>query len=175
MKGGAPPENARRKKGTLNKITRDIRDGAIAGFARHGSNGRGEGGFAGYCFYLAKRHPKAAARLIEKLLPLTVNANATGFSGPTISTINVVSVPSGEYLSQEDIDRLNHQNDPHAIDHAPAQIEHHATPAPEIETPEDARLLAELNDLSDEELRERAVRCGLDLNSLSLSSNTSDD
>src|SRR5512132_703741 len=68
----------RRKKGTLNKLTADIRAGAISGFARHGSNGRGEGGFAGFCFYLAKKHPKAAARIVEKLLPLTVNANGAG-------------------------------------------------------------------------------------------------
>ena len=93
-----------RKKGTLNKLTADIRAGAISGFARHGSNGRGEGGFAGFCFYLAKKHPKAAARIVEKLLPL--NVNATGLSNPSISTVNVISVPAGRFLSKEDMDRL---------------------------------------------------------------------
>ena len=51
--GGKLPENARRAKGVANKITSDIRQGAISGFARHGSNGRGEGGFSGFCYYLA--------------------------------------------------------------------------------------------------------------------------
>src|SRR6478736_2044194 len=84
-KGGPPPPpSAHRKKGIANKITADIREGAIAGFARHGSNGRGEGGFAGFCFYLAKKHPKAAARIVEKILPMTVNG--TGLTGPSIRT-----------------------------------------------------------------------------------------
>jgi hypothetical protein len=128
QKGQPSPEGARRKKGVLNKLTADIRAGAIEGFARHGSNGRGEGGFSGFCFYLARKHPKAAARIVEKLLPLTVNANGTGFGGPVISSVNIVSIPSDNYLSQADIERLRHQ-EPHVIDHAP-RLEHLEEPAP---------------------------------------------
>ena len=103
QKGDAPPEGARRKKGTPNKLTADIRQGCIDGFARHGSDGRGSGGFSGYIFYLAKRHPKAAARLIEKLLPLQIKSD---FGAGHISNVSIVSVPAGHYLTAEDIDRL---------------------------------------------------------------------
>jgi hypothetical protein len=89
--------------GVANKITADIRAGAIAGFARHGSNGRGEGGFAGFCFFLARKHPKAAARIVEKLLPLTVNG--TGVGGSHISAVNIVSIPHGHFLDAAGIEK----------------------------------------------------------------------
>lgn len=113
-KGQPSPVGARRKKGVQNKITRDIREGCIAGFARHGSNGRGEGGFAGYIYFLAKRHPKAACRVIEKLLPLTVNG--TGLGNATIGTINVVAVPHDRYVSANDLAKLR----PLELEHEPA-------------------------------------------------------
>ena len=123
-------------------MTADIRAGAIEGFARHGSNGRGEGGFAGFCFYLAKKHPKAAARIVEKLLPLTVNANGTGFGGPTISTINVVSIPSDHYISAADIAKmrgpvqLEHIPSPEPLPQIePAELEHYVEPEPEMNFP----------------------------------------
>src|SRR5258708_30779444 len=113
QKGQPSPEGARRKKGALNKITADIRAGCIEGFTRHGSNGRGEGGFAGYVFYLAKKHPKAAFRIIEKLLPLTVNGS--GLGNRAIGQITIVSVPTGTYLNRED--RAKQREPPHTIDH----------------------------------------------------------
>ena len=146
VKGGAPPEKARRAKGIQNKITRDIREGAIAGFSRHGSNGRGEGGFAGYCFYLAKRHPKAAAKIIEKILPMTVNGS--GMDGGVTVALNVQSIPSGSFLTSEAIGKLQ-----------PALLEHESLPIVETQTPEEARLLAELNNLTDEQLIWRGLRC----------------
>ena len=66
-KGGPPPAaRAHRQRGVSNKITRDIRDGAIAGFARHGSNGRGEGGFAGYCFSFGETPSKGCRETDRK-------------------------------------------------------------------------------------------------------------
>ena len=112
-----------------NKITRDIRQGCIDGCARHGSNGRGEGGFAGYIFFLAKRHPKAACRVIEKLLPLQVNGN--GLGGAVIGTINVQSIPSGSFLSSEDIRKIQQ---PQLLEHEP--IDREGTP--EYERVEDS-------------------------------------
>ena len=61
-KGGPPPPpNAHRAKGVMNKISADIKQGVVDGLARHGSDGEGEGGFPGFVFYLAKKHPKQAA------------------------------------------------------------------------------------------------------------------
>src|SRR3954452_11604622 len=96
QKGQPSPVGARRKAGIQNKITKDIREGAIEGFARHGSNGRGEGGFAGFCYFLAKKHPKAAAKIVEKLLPLQVQGSGVG-GNSFIHSVNIVSVPSGDY------------------------------------------------------------------------------
>ena len=104
LKGQPSPEGVRRKAGSLNKITSDIKQGVIAGLARHGSNGRGEGGFAGFCFFLAKKHPKAAARIVEKLLPLQLNASGAGLVN-SIGVVNIVSVPSDRYLGPEDLAR----------------------------------------------------------------------
>src|SRR6188768_2328650 len=102
-KGQPSPVNAGRKAGVQNKICRDIREGAIAGFTRHGSNGRGEGGFSGFCYYLAKKHPKTAARIVEKLLPLQVSGK---LGGTTVGQINIMSVPSDNFLSAADMARL---------------------------------------------------------------------
>ena len=143
QKGHASLENARRKKGVLNKLTADIRNGCIEGFARHGSNGRGEGGFPGFCFYLARKHPKAAAQIVEKLLPLQVNASGMS-SGPSISQVNIISVPTDTYLSAEDMARFQPptQTIEHVLqaiapepEHAPQQEEPEA-PAHEIAPPE---------------------------------------
>lgn len=116
-------DKARRKKGELNKITRDIKQGCIAGLARHGSNGRGEGGFEGFIFYLAKRHPKSVARIVEKLLPL--NVNATGMSGAAITSINIVSVPENHFVTPERLAAMR------APGHELALIEH--APAPQLD------------------------------------------
>jgi hypothetical protein len=149
QKGQPSPEGARRKKGVLNKITADIKAGCISGFARHGSNGRGEGGFAGFCFYLAKKHPKAAARIVEKLLPL--NVNGSGFPGAMINSVRILSVPSGTHLSKEELQRLQ---EPHVIDHEPERPELLEAPGPapielaqEIEAPssEEAQMISELS------------------------------
>jgi hypothetical protein len=115
QKGQPPPVEAHRQRGVQNRITKDIKEGAIAGFARHGSNGRGEGGFSGFCYYLAKKHPKAAARIVEKLLPLQIAGNGLGRSA--IGQINIVSVPVDHYLSPEDVRKL--APEPPLIEHDP--------------------------------------------------------
>jgi hypothetical protein len=140
-------------------LTADIRRDCIAGFAAHGLDGKGKFGFRGYMQFLATKHPKAAARLIEKILPFVVNGS--GFNPAPVSTIRIVGIESGEYLSREDIDRLQQQ--PQLFNHVPA-IEHHNAPAPEIEAKPEPRLAAleaELNNLSYDELLARARQCGL--------------
>jgi len=57
---------------------------------------------------LAKLHPKAAAKIVEKLLPLQVNGAGLGES--LISSVNIVSVPVGTYLSAEDIQKTQPAN-----------------------------------------------------------------
>lgn len=101
-----PPANApRRKKGQINKITRDIKNGVLTAAENLGRDGNGAGGFIGYLEFVGWRHPKAFCHLLGKCLPLQVNAGGDGTVRPGI-TLNVVSVESGNYLSSEDIERL---------------------------------------------------------------------
>jgi len=78
----------------LNRITRDIRAGCIEGFARHGADGRGKDGFAGYIFFLAKRHPKAAAKIIERLLRAQRSGAVGDETGPLMLQAST-SPPTG--------------------------------------------------------------------------------
>ena len=94
-----------RRKGTVNKIPADIKKGCIEGFTAHGFDGRGLDGFPGYIRFLAGKHPKAAAKIVEKLLPL--NITGTGLAASTIGSINVVSIPSGNFLTPEAIAQLS--------------------------------------------------------------------
>lgn len=73
--------------------------------------------------------------------------------------MNVVSIPSGNYLSAEDIERMR---TPALLDHEPQPEE---PPPEEIipRTQEEALLISELKSLSIEELTERARRVGIDV------------
>jgi hypothetical protein len=120
-----------KRKASPSKIPNDIKRGCIEGFSKHGSDGKGKDGFPGFIFYLASKHPKAAARIVEKILPLTVNG--TGLTPSTIRTVNVVSVPSGSFLSREELAKYappslrqieqeivdTHADEPPQLEHAP--------------------------------------------------------
>jgi hypothetical protein len=147
-------KRSHRPKGALNKIPDDIRRDCVAGLAAHGYDGKGRDGLPGYVRLLAEKHPKQAARIIERILPLTVNGG--GFGNRAIGQINIVSIPSGEYLSKNDAQKLR---EPHTINHAP-QLE---APAPEpieqieVLSPEETSLTDEqLDAMSVEELMQRA-------------------
>ena len=92
-----------RRKGSTDKITRDLKEGIIEGAVQAGFDGEGLGGLVGYCKWLAMFHPKAYAHLLVKLLPYNLHATA---SGQSISTMNIVSVESGKFLSRDEIARL---------------------------------------------------------------------
>jgi hypothetical protein len=135
--------------GSINRISKDLKNGVLNGAIAYGCDGQGTGGLDGYLYMCAAKFPKAYLHLLGKLLPMQVQGD--GIPRPGI-TLNVVSVDSGSYLSPEDIAKLREQ---------PALIEH----APEIEarSPEEARLLSELESLSVEELTERAAQAGVSL------------
>jgi hypothetical protein len=94
-----------RPKGSLNKVPNDLRREIMAGFARHGEDGNGKNGLSGFAYLLAQKHPRQAARLLERLLPLTINGN--GLSPQMIGTINVLSVPSNQFLSEDAIKQFS--------------------------------------------------------------------
>jgi hypothetical protein len=85
-----------------NKLTQDLKQGIIDGAVRHGSNGKGAGGLSGYCYHLAKRHPKAYVSLLAKILPMQVSGNI----GHHIDSVNLIPVPYNRFVSGDDIARL---------------------------------------------------------------------
>ena len=83
------PKNRR----TADRIPHNVKADVVAGLAAHGEDGNGKGGFRGFVKYLAGRHPKQAARLIERLLPPSVVV-ATAIRARRSRTINIVAVPA---------------------------------------------------------------------------------
>jgi hypothetical protein len=93
---GNPP-GVGRKFGSLNKVTSTIKEGVISGLAAQGYDGDGLGGFPGFIRFLAEQHPKAAARLVERLLPLNIHGEVN--SAP-VAVVQVTSIPSGTFISK---------------------------------------------------------------------------
>lgn len=122
-----PPPGKGRLKGSVNRVTRDLKAGIIDAAVALGADGAGTGGLQGYLMWLGRGHPKAFAGLLSKMLPLQVSNE--GLASATIGTVNVISVPVDHYLSAEDVERLSAPG--LAFEHEP-QIEQ---PEPPIEPP----------------------------------------
>jgi hypothetical protein len=105
----------RRKPGTPNAITRDLKRGIMDAAERHGADGKGKDGVSGYCFHLAKNHPKQFTSLLAKILPMQINASGGNF----IASVNIVSIPSESYLAPDDIARIKAQSAPATLEHDP--------------------------------------------------------
>lgn len=103
FKPGYVPK-VRRRTGTRNKITRDLKDGIIEGAVRHGSDGKGKGGLNGYLQMCAHKHPKQYMQLLGKLLPYQITADKNIGS---IGSINIVAAPSNFFLSMDQVRALN--------------------------------------------------------------------
>jgi hypothetical protein len=86
---------------TADKIPHNVKADVVAGLAKHGEDGKGKNGFRGYVTYLALKHPKQAAKLIERLLPPSVVVASNPSS--QVRSVNIVTVPSGVFLSAEEI------------------------------------------------------------------------
>lgn len=105
-----------RVRGVQNKICRDLKVGLLDAAIAHGADGQGAGGLQGYLFMLAAEHKKTFAHLLAKLLPLQLTSD--GAIGGVSVSLNVTSVPSGSYLTEESIERLRQ---PLQLDHAPVE------------------------------------------------------
>jgi hypothetical protein len=91
----------RRRKGVQNKITRDIKNGIITAAVRMGRDGKGAGGLIGYFEFLAKKKPIAFAHLLGKLIPLQLDGELGVKVG--LTKVNIISVPSAHYLTDDQI------------------------------------------------------------------------
>jgi hypothetical protein len=162
-----PVDPPGRPKGLPNKFTRDIKNAVLQAAANVGDEDYGGRGLVGYCEDLARNHKRAFAALLGKMMPLTISGDGT--TSAYIGTVNVLSVPVDHYLNAADIARLSQ---PGLIEHSPPS-EPASGPPPELD--EEAQLRAELGGLSDEQLMQRAIKCGLDPNLLNSLPSTSGD
>ena len=147
-----------RLKGTRNKVTRDLKNGVLEAAIELGSNGEGEGGLVGYLKYLGWNHPKAFSHLLGKLLPMQLTSDGS-IGARHIETVNILSVPSGNYLSQEQIDAVQRgETVPAAC--APMQLEQPGLLAPPSDPPPseaEERILDNLKTVVDELARKAGV------------------
>jgi hypothetical protein len=102
------------RKGAVAKITRDLKEGIIDAAVIVGSDGKGTGGLTGFLVDLAMHHKKAYASLLVKLLPMQVHGE--GIARATISAVNILSIPTGTYLTKEAIARM--ESEPQRVDYA---------------------------------------------------------
>ena len=153
---GNPP---RKQKGAVAKITRDVKQGILEGAIAFGSDGEGTGGLTGYFEMCAAKFPKAYMHLLGKLMPIQLHGE--GLSGPSITSVNIISVPTDNYLSAEDMARLRGQTQ--TIEHVPPSEP--LKPIEPIEPPPPVtieNLKAELRSMGHERLLElaRALNVG---------------
>jgi hypothetical protein len=158
-----------RMPGTINKISKDLKEGIIEGAVVHGYDGKGEGGLYGYLAMCAAKFPKAYLQLLGRLLPMQVRGD-----GPIVPGVNIsiMSVDSGTYLTPETIAKLQSQSPGQEITQEPPQqvapAVPEAVPIASEEPPfeprsvEEERLLAKLNAMSHEQLMELATQYGLE-------------
>ena len=87
------------RRGIQNKVPAAIKRGIVNGAVRHGRDGKGAGGFDGYCEFLAADHPKAFAGLLGRLSPVADDYS----KGSGVTTINIISVPVLAVLQQREV------------------------------------------------------------------------
>jgi hypothetical protein len=127
-----PPPGKGRKRGTINKITRDLKEGVMAAAAACGYDGEGLGGVDGFLLMCAQRYPKHYLALLGKMLPLQSSA---AIENNRIGSVNIISIPSGRFLAPEEIAKL--QEPAPVIEHGPQpEPERFMAPEEPIETEE---------------------------------------
>jgi hypothetical protein len=97
------PRYGGRKKGVPTVHTATIKAGIIEGGAKHGSDGRGSGGWPGYCYYLAKNNPAVFAALVKACIPQK-NVEPDNIVAPRTTVINVIGIERGTYIDDGDGD-----------------------------------------------------------------------
>ena len=84
-KGQKPPAKAGRPKGVPNRTTTLLKEAVLLAAYLEGRDGKGKDGLTGYLRMIAKKYPQSYVQLLNRVLPLQVNAS---FSA-TVKTITV--------------------------------------------------------------------------------------
>src|SRR4051812_18374277 len=95
------PRAAGRRKGSVNKATADIKQCFIEAAQRIGSDGKGRGGVRGFIEKTGRANPEALMIALSRFVPPPPRQNENAIA--SIGVVNVVAVPTGKYLSAEDV------------------------------------------------------------------------
>jgi hypothetical protein len=152
-----PPPGLGRRRGSVNKANRDLKNGLLTAAINLGRDGNGEGGLVGYCEFLGIYHPKAFSNLLGKLLPLNVTADVT--TAPV--AINIIGVPHDRYLSADDIAKSRGEpyQPPPEVTYQPLQL---TAPIEEV-APQSSEEEVQLVNKLQSEVNELARRAGITL------------
>jgi hypothetical protein len=140
--------------GSINRISKDLKNGVLNGAIAYGCDGQGTGGLDGYLYMCAGKYPKAYLHLLGKLMPMQVQGD--GIVRPGVS-ISVISVDSGNYLSAADCERMSAPGQ--MIEQAAveqAKPEHQIAPEEALPTPSLTALETKLLALGHDQLLELA-------------------
>ncbi|MDI2076507.1 hypothetical protein ABIF68_010399 [Bradyrhizobium japonicum] len=155
-----PHKGQGRPRGATAKIVRDLKEALVESAIQHGRDGKGKDGLTGFCTHLLINHPRVHGALLAKLLPLQVNSDSP--AAMAIGSVVINSIPSGHYLSHEDVARMAQ---PGIVDHielAPLKRVEPEPPKPMSRVEE----RAELEKLTVEELMALARARGFDVDGL---------
>lgn len=129
-----------RRKGSQDKICRNLKEGCLEAAINVGRDGHGTDGLIGFLEDLAMHHKKAFCSLLVKMMPLQASVDV---STASVSQISIVSVPADHYFvpgsDPSEPGTLKHMPFP---DEPPARIEPSAPePSPSLSALE-SKLLA---------------------------------
>lgn len=93
-----------RRPGSQNKFTRDVKAAVLQ--AAHNVGDGENPGLIPFLEDTARRHRKAFIMLLAKMLPLKIGDD--GPAGGGVVQVNVLSIPTDNYLTGEDLKRFQH-------------------------------------------------------------------
>ena len=64
------PKGRGRKKGSLNKLPKFVKDALIMAVEMYGANGKGEGGLTGYMYRVCDTRPDVIMHMLSRVMPL---------------------------------------------------------------------------------------------------------
>jgi hypothetical protein len=142
-----------RPLGAKSKFTTDLKSAILEAAANIGDD-QGRQGLVAFLEDSARRHRKAYLMLLARLMPLQVDGSV---SSTPVSSINILSIPSGCFLTAEQLEQ------PSSLS---ALANEHAPPAALPEPPASAPAEIQADDLTNlkQELREANALLGKMLN-----------
>jgi hypothetical protein len=106
QKGHKRLPGAGKLAGKPNTVTSNLRAVILGGASDCGYDGRGKDGLRGFVRRLCEDNPVAGAALISRLLPKSDLEDDDNSKGAHVTSVTVISVPSGVQLMKEQLEDL---------------------------------------------------------------------